>query len=193
MSAVIVGFGLLVTLAQEGYQPIREERGVKVFVRGHAHAIALGAEGVFDAPPEVVRRVLLDYANHPRWLHSLGESRVLRRDARSLDVYQRLNLPIIEDRDYTIHVSWGDDEDVKWLRFSTANELGPGPAPHVVRVRLNEGGWRLYSREGNRTYAVYQFTLDLGGAVPGWLGRGRAAKDIVSLFDNIQNQTQYYR
>src|SRR5262249_18432423 len=99
----------------------------------------------------------------------------------------------LDDRDFTIHVSWGEDGEGKWLRFSTANELGPGPLPHVIRVMLNEGGWRFYAVEGGRTYAIYQFTLDLGGSMPGWLGRGRAAKDLSKLFDSIRNQTQYYR
>jgi hypothetical protein len=119
---------------------------------------------------------------------------VLKRDASSLDVYQRLNLPILDDRDYTIHVCWGDDGDLRWLQFSTANERGPGPVKKVVRVVLNEGSWRFYGVDGDRaTYAVYKFTLDLGSSLPAWLGRGRAAKDITKLFENVRNQTQYYR
>jgi hypothetical protein len=187
---IIMGFGLWASLAQDGFQPIRTEHGVKVYLRAQKHAIELGAEGFFDAPPEVVRRVLLDYGNHPRWLRTLAESRVLRRDASSLDVYQRLKLPIIDDRDYTLHVTWGDDADGKWLRFSTVN--GVAPQAHVIRVKLNEGSWRFYDA-GGRTWAVYRFKLDLGGSIPAWLGRGRAAKELAKLFADVQDQTRYYR
>ncbi len=193
LGKLIVGFGLVATLAQEGFVAIREERGTKVYFREHKHAIELGAEGIIDAPPSVVRAVLLDYANHPRWVHGLMESRVLRRDAGSLDVYQRLNLPILDDRDFTLHVSWGEEGDVKWLRFRAANDHGPGPVAKVIRVLQNEGSWRFYAVDGDKTYAVYEFALDLGGSIPGWLGRGRAAKDLSKLFDSIRSQSQYYR
>jgi hypothetical protein len=91
-------------------------------------------------------------------------------------------------------VSWGDEGDMKWLRFATANEQGPPPRRGIVRVPLNQGGWRLHSVDGGKTtYAVYSFTLDLGGSIPSWLGRGRAGKDIAKLFDTVRHQTQYYR
>jgi hypothetical protein len=194
LGKLLLGLGLVATLSQEGFQILREDKGVKVYARNHRHAIELGAEGFIDAPPSVVRAVLLDYTSHPRWVQGLAESRILRRGADSLEVYQRLKLPIIDDRDFTIHVSWGDDGGVEWLKFSTANGGGPKPIDGVVRVRLNEGGWRLHGVDGDKaTFAVYKFTLDLGGSLPPWLGRGRAGKDIVKLFERIRDQTRYYR
>ncbi len=191
---IVVALGLVGTLTQEGFDLVAEERGVFVHARKNSHAVELGAEGVIDASPDVVRAVLLDYESHPRWLAHLAESRVLRRDGDSLDVYQCLRLPIVHDRDFTIHVSWGDEADHKWLRFRTANDLGPPPSKGVVRVPLNEGSWRLYGVGGGRaTWAVYRFSMDLGGSVPSWMGRSRATKDIVALFESIRNQTQYYR
>jgi hypothetical protein len=190
----ILALGLVATLSQEGFQLVRDEKGVKVYARDNKRAIELGAEGFIDAPPSVVRAVLLDYANHPRWVQGLAESRILRRDARSLDVYQRLSLPVIDDRDFTLHVEWGEADDMKWLKFSTANEQGPGPIDGVIRVLLNEGSWRLHGVDGDKsTFAVYRFTMDLGGSLPSWLGRGRAGKDIAKLFENVRDQTRWYR
>ncbi len=193
MSGLLV-LGVLATLAQEGFQLLHEEKAVKVFTRPHPHAIELGAEGLIAAPPDVVRAVLLDYANHPRWVERLAESRVLRRDARSLDVYQRLALPIIDDRDFTLHVEWGDEGELKWLKFSTANQQGPAPRDGIVRVWLNEGSWRFTAVDGGKsTFAVYRFTLDLAGSLPSWLGRGRAGKDVAKLFESVRDQTRWYR
>ncbi len=185
---------LLVALSQQGFELIGNDRGINVYRHVHPVAIMLGAEGVIDAPPSVVREVLLDYANHPRWGQKLGVSQVLRREDHALDVYQRLALPIIADRDYTLHVTWGIDQDVQWMRFVTANERGPAPVPGVVRVKLNEGSWHLHSVDGGKaTYAVYQFTLQLAGAMPPGLGSGQASRDIVKLFQSVRDQTQYYR
>jgi hypothetical protein len=64
----------------------------------------------------------------------------------------------------------------------------------VIRVTLNEGGWRMQGVDGDTaTFAVYKLTLDLGGSLPSWLGRGRAGKDVTKLFENVRDQTRWYR
>ena len=194
----LIGLGIalaLASLTSEGYQSIRDEHGVRVYRRTARKTIDLGAEGRIEAPPAVVRAALLDYENHPRWLDSLAESHVLTRAADSLDVYQRLALPVIADRDYTLHVTFGDSgAEMCWLRFRAVMDRGPAPRPRIVRVSRNEGSWRLYALDGGAaTYAVYQFSLDLAGRFPAWLGNGRAAHDVVALFDKVRDQTRYYR
>jgi len=190
----LVLFALAQSLTGEGFYPIGEHHGVKVFRKDAGAGIELGAEGDIDAPPEVVLRVLTDYASHPRWVHNLSESRVIDKQGSSLDVYQRLDLPVLSDRDFTLHVTWGAEGDARWLRFKTANDKGPPPAPGAVRVSLHEGSWLLEPRDGGRaTHAVYRFHLDLAGSFPSWMGKGQAGKDVPNLFDNIRDQTRYYK
>jgi hypothetical protein len=146
---------------------------------------------VIDAPPARVRDALLDYPRHPSWLKELRRSEVLVRDPHSLVVYQRLVLPVIADRDFTLKVRWGEDGDVLWTRFSAANELGPGPLRGVVRVGIHEGSWRLEPVDGGRrTLARYHVRLDLGGSLPPWMARGRAGKDIPGLYQSIRAEVQ---
>jgi len=58
---------------------------------------------------------------------------------------------------------------------------------------VHEGGWVLEAIDGGRrTHAIYRFKMELGGSLPMWLARGRAAKDVPALFDAIRHQTQYY-
>jgi hypothetical protein len=180
------------SLAGEGFKKIGERDGVIVY-RKHAHAIDLAAEGEIAAPPDVVRKVLLDYASHPKWVHNLGVSRVVNQGDQWLDVYQRLNLPMIDDRDYTLHVTWGDEDSVRWIRFHTVDGE-EAPEPHVVRLALHTGSWQLTPIDnGQATYAVYRFEMELGGSMPMWMARGHASKDVARLFRQIRNQTQYYR
>src|SRR5579862_8411803 len=102
------------------------------------------------------------WGNHRRWQKHLKVNRILARGDGFLDVYQRLDLPVIDDRDFTLHVTWGDDAGVGWMRFATANERGPAPHAGVVRVSQHEGSWRLEPLEGGAaTHAVYRFYLDL--------------------------------
>ena len=188
---------LLVTaaLSTEGYQPIGGKSGVEVY-RRQGHAIDLAAEGDIDAPPDVVLKVLTDYGSHPKWVHGLSVSRVLDKHDGSLDVYQRLHLPMLDDRDFAMHVEWnraGGGE--REIHFATTNDKCPAPPDKgVVRVPLHEGSWHLVPVDGGRrTHAVYRFRMELGGSLPMWMARGRAAKDVPALFDAIRAQTHYYR
>jgi hypothetical protein len=181
-------------LASEGFVLIAEEKGVKVYRRDKRPGIELAAEGEISASPERVRRVLLDYPSHQRWQKHLKENRVLSRGDGFLDVYQRLDLPMLDDRDFTLRVTWGEEGDIPWMRFVTANERGPAPVRGVVRVTAHEGGWRLEPTAGGKsTHAVYRFYLDLAGSFPSWMGKGQAASDIPELYANIAKQLTSHR
>jgi hypothetical protein len=186
--AVVISSQL--TLVVQGFQRVAQDHGVTVYRREHVREIDLAAEGDIMAPPERVRQVLLDYSRHPAWVKHLAESRVLEQDAEHALVYQRLDLPILEDRDYTLRVTWGNEGDVLWTRFTTADEKGPPPRHRVVRVQVHEGGWELQPIDGGRgTHARYHFRLDLAGSLPGWMSRSRAGKDVPQLFEALRKQS----
>jgi len=181
-------------LTGEGYERIADRNGVEVYKR-NGHAIDLAAEGNIDAPPEVVLKVLTDYGSHPNWVHGLAVSRVLDKRDGALDVYQRLHLPMLDDRDFAMHVEWTGAGAGREIHFATRNDKCPGPPEKgVVRVPLHEGSWHLDPVDGGRhTHAIYRFRMELGGSLPMWMARGRAAKDVPALFDAIRNQTRYYQ
>jgi len=180
-------------LPDDGFALIAEKNGVKVYRREKRPGIELAAEGNIAASPERIRRVLIDYPHHPAWQKHLKENRVLAHGDGFLDVYQRLDLPVLDDRDFTLHVTWGDEGPLAWMRFVAANDRGPAPVRGVVRVTQHEGGWRLEPIEGGRsTHAVYRFYLDLAGSFPAWMGKGQAANDLPELFANITKQLPGY-
>ncbi len=180
-------------LPNEGFVSIGTRGTVEVFRREQRPGLELAAVGTIAASPERVRKVLTDYPSHQRWQKHLKECRILARGADSLDVYQRLDLPVIDDRDFTLHVTWGNENDVTWMRFAAANDKGPGPVRGVVRVAEHQGSWRLEPIDGGRaTRAVYRFHIDLAGSVPGWLGKGQAADDLGELFNNVTRQLPAY-
>ena len=181
-------------LVAEGFVFLGEENGVKVYRREKRPGIELAAEGKLFGAPERVRRVLVDYPSHTRWQKHLKENRVLAFGESSLDVYQRLSLPVLDDRDFTLHATWGNDADVFWTRFAIANERGPAPVAGVVRVTQQEGGWRLEPIDGGMaTHAVYRCYIDLAGSFPAWMGKGSATSDLPELFASITRQLPSYR
>ena len=150
------------------------------------------AAPVTTRPTETVN-VVLNYASHQTWQKRLEESKILDRGADSLVVYQRLGLPVIDDRDYTLQITWGAEDPILWMRFAVANERGPKPVSGVVRVTAHEGGWRLEPEGGKGTRAVYRFYFDAAGYVPSWLGKGQAKDDVVDFFDRLKRELPKYR
>jgi hypothetical protein len=190
---VAVLFMLSTALSQQGYDRIGDRSGVVVYKRA-SHAIDLAAEGDIDAPPDVVLRILTDYASHPKWVHGLLVSRVSDKTERSLDVYQRLHIPPLSDRDFLMHVTWSSDGDARVIEFRASNDKAPPPTDGVVRIPVHEGSWQLLPVDGGRhTHAVYRFKMELGGSLPMWMARGRACKDVPGLFDAIRGQIRYYQ
>jgi hypothetical protein len=175
-------------LPSGGYELVTTEERVSVYRRRGSSVIDLAAEGAFPGSPDTVRRVLLDYGQHARFVKGVVESRVLARGKQDQLVYQRLSLPLISDRDYTLQVKWGASGRDLWMTFGCANDRGPAPRPGVIRLSTHEGGWLLRPEWGARSRARYQVRIDLGGSLPRWLARSGAGREIPTLFKNIERQ-----
>src|SRR6185436_19303973 len=78
---------LLGTTMSSDYHRVANEHGVTVYKNDHLGGIALAAEGDLPGPPDKVRRVLTDYASHPRWNKHLKECRILQHGNDWLVVY----------------------------------------------------------------------------------------------------------
>jgi hypothetical protein len=174
-----------------GFQPVGQRAEVMVYKRSGASGVELYAEGDIAAPPSRVQAVLLDYAHHSRFVKDVAETRILRRDETALWVYQRLDLPMIADRDFTLRVTWGQEGEVLWTRFTCDNNQGPPPQPGVVRVSVHDGQWHLAPiAGGTATHARYQVHLELAGSLPGWMARSGATKEVPALFEGLRREVQ---
>jgi hypothetical protein len=172
-------------LAHRGYVKVGTFDNVVVYEHDDPDLIMLGAEGKFPAPPAAVRAALLDYPRHPAVLARVAEATVLERGDDWLLVYRRLALPLIDDRDFTLRVTWGDDGGVLWIRYRTSRE-GPPPKEGVVRVTNHLGEWRLFSADdGRSTLARYESNIDMGGSLPKWMSRSGAIDEMPALFAGI--------
>jgi hypothetical protein len=188
----MVAFAFVIPLliaGHAGYTHVGSAAGVDVYRQMASPLIDLRAEGAFHAPPEVVADVLLDYANAGALSPRVIESRVLSADERQLIVYQRLHLPVISDRDFTLRISHGVRGGERWIRFFADANRGPDERLGVVRVRLMNGSWDLFpTGDGRGTRGVYRVQLDLGGEIPRWMVSGGAARDLPVIFEAVRRQ-----
>lgn len=180
-------------LLADGFTALGTKDGVTIYDRRRSSGLELAAEGDLPASPGRIERVLLDYPAHRRWQSRLAECKVLGSGVDWLDVYERLSLPMIDDRDYTLHVQWGLDGQTHWMKFKTTRDAGPPPIDDVVRVATHEGSWQLVPFEsGTKTHARYRFRLDIRSDLSDAMGGGQAQADLVDLFAQIAAQLEHY-
>jgi hypothetical protein len=173
------------------FKHVGGRNGVEVYRQMASPVIDLLAEGDIEAPPSVVRDVVLDYPNASKVTDNVGESRVLQKSDKEIIVYQRLKLPIISDRDFTLRATWGAYGQILTTRFSVDNSRGPEEHDGVVRLSTLQGGWDLQPiRGGAATHARYRVQIDLAGDVPKWMVSGGAAKNLPKVFEGVRRQVK---
>jgi hypothetical protein len=179
---LITLFAVTTGLIEPTYVQIGGHDGVEVYLKKDTALIELAATGKFDAPPAEVQAALLDYPAHARVNSHVGESTVVVRYPGEQLVYQRLKLPVISDRDFTLRVNWTEG-DARGLRFRIDPSVGPMPKKNLVRMSVLNGRWDLVPiNDGSGTLAVYHVQIDFAGSVPRWMVRGGAAKDLPSVY-----------
>lgn len=176
-----------ISLQKEGFERIAYKFGVKAYKHKQSEIIRIAAEGRLAAPPERVLEVLLDYEGQVGKIDRVSESRILDRGPSWYLVYQRLNLPIIDDRDYVMYVDWGADGDNLWITYRAGSHRGPAERDGIVRVTHHRGSWQLKPvNDGSATLARFQTTIDLAGWLPRWLARSKAGDELPGLFQNLR-------
>jgi hypothetical protein len=174
-----------------GYKHVGGRNGVEVYRNTSSKVIELFAEGDIAAPPTVIRDVLFDYDHASKVTDNIAESRVLQRRGQEAVVYQRLKLPVISDRDFTVHSSWQQHGATVTTQFAIDNTHGPQPRDGIVRLSTMNGEWELQPiRGGAATHARYHVQIDLGGSVPKWMVSGGAAKNLPKLFEGLRREVK---
>lgn len=165
---------VLVALAAEPrWEPGGSADGVHWYTRARAGSDVneLKVTVLLDATLDEVWAVLSDYPGWVRSMPSTAAAEVVARDGegRAL-VYLRYDLPVIASRDTLIETNEVRTElawSLSWKAAPESRDAERPTAPGVVRLRLNEGEWRLEPRdEGRKTFLVYRLLSAPGGDVP---------------------------
>lgn len=182
--------------ADTGWQRLEEKDGVTIYSRSRVGAgyKEFKATGLIDSPPATVERVLEDVQDYVDFMPYVSEVRILSQDGPDMVAYQRLNVPFVANRDYTVRVEHGTARNASGVLFyrdtwQTANEAGPPEQRGTVRVKVNEGSWILETgTDANSTQATYQIFTDSGGVIPAFLANRASQLIIPKLFEAIRKQ-----
>ncbi len=164
---------LLLVGAEPRWEPVGNAEGVHWYTRAReGHAVnELKATVLLDATPAELWAVLSDYAGWVKTMPSTDVADVLARDdAGHALVYLRYALPLIATRDTLIELTEQRSEGawtIAWKAAPQTRDFERPVAPGVVRLRVNEGEWRLEPREaGAKTFLTYRLLSAPGGDVP---------------------------
>jgi len=178
----------------DGWVLANQSDNVTVYTRAHEGSSIreCKAVGIIGAEPIVVKRVIDDTAEYPKFMPYVVETKTLSRTADGRVGYQRISPPIIGDRDYTVRVKCeakaGPGGMCYCNRWEAANELGPAEIKGVTRVKITQGSWLLEPSSGGKTRATYTIYSDSGGGVPNFLLNSANKTAIPKLFDAIRKQ-----
>jgi hypothetical protein len=184
-------------VAGEDWEVTRKEDRLTVYNRTKAGSDLkeVKAVGTILAPPWVVKNVLDDVPNYKHFMPYTEESKLIKRGSGFMVSYQRLNAPIIANRDYTIRIQdesrrLPDGRVVYKRAWSPANHLGPPERSGTVRVKINQGYWLLEDANGGKhTKATYWLFTNPGGSLPTFVINAANGQAIPGIFQAVEKRS----
>lgn len=179
----------------EGWVKAAETDGITVFTRDKpgSEVKEMKALGTIDAPPDAVWKVLRDYPKYKeRMPYTEVASVVATEDGGKVTYfYSKISAPFVSKRDYTLKIvdesDWKDGKGFLKSSWVIAADKGPPPTDGVVRLKINDGFWRLEPIDGGkRTQATYYLFTDPGGSVPKFLVNQANSGAVPDVFRAIR-------
>ncbi|RKG77262.1 SRPBCC family protein [Corallococcus terminator] len=182
--------------AEEAWDTVATEPFVvKVRPRPGTKAKDIWAEGELKASAAQVQATLEDMESYRLFMPYVKESRVVKpTDDGGRLTYTRLDLPVVSSRDYICHVVTEskvapDGTGVYEQHWKAEPDAFPARRD-VVRLRLNEGSWKVESRGEGKSWVVYKFTVDPAGSIPGFLANVGQKDAVVDTLRAVEKRAK---
>jgi hypothetical protein len=182
--------------SSDGWKFTSEKGGIKIFSRPHhgSPVKEFRAIGDIEACSREVHAVIDDIDGYPSFMPYMAECQLVKREADSLLIYQRISPKIVCDRDYTLRIwetsSAGPDGFTFLNRWQAANALGPAKKPGVMRVQLCNGSWLLEPSSKTTTKATYSVCSDSCGKAPAFIANQFSLIGIREVFAAVRQRVK---
>lgn len=181
---------------EDDWKFVRQDQGVAIYLRPlkDSKIPELRGHTRFNASISDVYRVISDYDHFSDFIPMVSESRVLKRDARTIWVYQRLRMPFpIADRHYVIkivddlHAAPTGIIDVTWWMDSTqsmSHASGDAIMPDAF-----SGSWHLQQLASHGDCdAVYTIHVDPASVLPDWLFVSMSERYVIQVMNAVRKR-----
>jgi hypothetical protein len=186
-----------VSRAADEWETVEDEDAmIKVRARTDGNGKEVWAEKDVEANANDVQAALMDSGSFRLWMPYVKESRVVSTNPDGSRVaYARLDLPVVDDRDYLIGVvdekKLSEDGQGEYVqRWKVVVDANVPERKGVVRLKYNEGTWQVTSKGENKTHIVYRFSVDPGGSIPGWLASFGQKDGVLETLGAVEKRAK---
>jgi polyketide cyclase/dehydrase/lipid transport protein len=134
--------------------------------------------------PAVIFSTLWNHRVYPEFIPHLKRLDLLSDSGDERVVYEQVAVPLAQDRDYTVRLQKRVDAAAQRYKilFATANEAGPPPDSHHVRVLRIHGSWTVEpDADGRGSLLRYDLLTEPGGAIPTWVANLAEREGAMAL------------
>lgn len=163
-----------------------------IFTKDAGNSREIIAFTAVKARPEAVFNAICDFGHYPEFMPYVEESRVIRQTGHhELITYQRVAPPFVSERDYPTRMKIVRDTSANLFTFEW--HAAPDTLPEsedVIRIRLNEGAWRIEPLETDRkqTRLTYRVLVDPGGSIPAFVANLSSTVAVPGLLDAVRKR-----
>jgi hypothetical protein len=175
--------------AADRWEPCKSSDGVvleKKSVEGSSFYEYRARAHVQRAPHETIEAIWKGVLNqqHPS---TITKRVIVRHDDAEIVLYDQIHTPVVSDRDVTTRLRKKVDPSSGTfeIEFASANELGPPPNGHYVRIPAVRGSWRAEPDPAGGVNLVYRCYSEPGGSVPAFLVRGAQQDSLLKEFVRV--------
>jgi hypothetical protein len=185
-----------VARAADEWETVEDEDAlIKVRPRQDGTGKEVWAEKDVEANANDVQVALMDSGSFRLWMPYVKESRVVTTNEDGSRVaYARLDLPVVDDRDYVIGVvdekKLSEDGKGEYVQRWKVVDGGVPERKGVVRLKYNEGVWQVTSKGENKTHIVYRFSVDPGGSIPNWLASFGQKDGVLDTLGAVEKRAK---
>jgi hypothetical protein len=178
------------------WKQVGSQDGVAISSRSHAEATLeeFRAVGEIDAAPAAVFAIVNNPEEYPRFMPYTSECRVLHRFDHGIVAYQRLDLPLVSDRDYTLRSVYsktaGPAGATYRIHWEQANDLGPAPRPGVTRVKFCQGSWVIEPGTTGKSRVTYTVCSGAVESLPAFVAEAGSKLAIHKIFEAIRKEAR---
>ncbi len=149
-----------------------------------SHLREIRVRGRVPVEPEALFAVLWDVSTQHEWVPNVKTLRVVRRADDEIVLYERVKIPVVQDRDYVLRLTRRVEPTtrVHEVIAEGRSELGPPPAQGVVRMTKLWSRFTIAPAPGGGSDLTYVSFGDPAGSVPAWIIRAadvRGPRDFV--------------
>lgn len=182
--------------AQENWNLVKEEAGIKVFTKTESGSRykAFKAEMQVECKIGDIIYVLKNTNTINNWVVNCKGVKLLETKENEQFYYIETSLPLpFQNRDMVYHFQYININPGQVKVLVTGIPDYVQPEKGIVRMAKANGYWLLNSIDTNKTDVTYQMHVEPGGLIPAWLANPFIKNVPFSTFKELRNIVQKSR